>query len=194
MRDPTSASSVQSLKNSQILLSQVLHDFISLFTALSAGIDLVNNHPEEIWPLVYQSQKRLNVYIHLVRFIFSPGEGVTEEAQRILLEYGSFFSIGIRGAIKEHCKLMLGLCFWLTKQCQNRPDSLLIISDNSLVFSAPVMRSHLEEDHMLQYGGTCRGPQDSYSHYLHALAAEQQIQIRVMRGANRTEISLVSRP
>lgn len=102
-----------SLKGLQILLSQILHDLISPFSALSAGLDLPLKDRNEMESFMQEAKKRLHLQLILFRFIFSDSEGSMGEAIKIVQSYAQLSGIEVSGESQLLPKIFVLSAFWL---------------------------------------------------------------------------------
>lgn len=163
----------KSLDEIQLLFSQVLHDLISPFSSLSAGMDIVTHSQDEIWDLVNQAKHQLYIQLILSRCIFSYGEGSYAEGEKLIVQYAESLEIGIQGKMPEQIplKLCVGLAFWLIKQAKPRSDNILSWEKGNylLHLSGSGVKKNLKEEHVLQDGALTQSPQESYAMYLYRL-------------------------
>ena len=52
------------------LVAQIIHDLISPFSAVSAGIEMMPPHNDEVWSLVFRSKQQLTDLLEVFRDFF----------------------------------------------------------------------------------------------------------------------------
>lgn len=180
------------LKETQLLLAQILHDAIGSFTALSTGIDLLKSNDDEIWDLTIKSKEELSLQLILMRFIFSYGEGSVQEANELLQTYARKQKIKFQGNITQNSKLMLGLGFWLIKQNYARTSVRLSMEDQCLTLASEQIRDLREETLVLQNMKRSQSPSESYASYLAQLAQVYKKRIVLQRTPKTLVLTLFS--
>jgi len=181
-------------KEAQLLLSQVIHDLISLFTSLSAGIDYAQETKGEIWDLVKKTKEQLYAQISIFRFVFSAGEGNLEEANKVIKHFGKAFDIEVKGHIQEQPKIGLAMALWLVKQAKNRQGTSLAFDQEKLVLSSPHLFPFSDKDEVLKGTRRFQSCQESYAGYISSLVALHGKKISISRSSTEVCIGLGSGP
>lgn len=181
------------LKESQLLLAQVLHDVVSLFTSLSAGIDLVQDTQSDVWDLVKHVKGQLYVQIRLIRFLLTPGDGNKNEAFQLLLDYGNAMNIQVSGSIAQLPKIMANLGFWLMKQCRTHEGGHLHLNGLRLEITSDFVRGASREDELLQQGGYCLCAPESYAVYIFQLLQQKEVKVKLTRNPGSLFLELLPR-
>jgi hypothetical protein len=159
---------MQDISSIQYLISQILHDCISPFTSLSAGIDFIALPPGEIGSLIHLAKDQLQSCLTLYRFIFSHGEGTIKESAQLIHQYGEAFQIQIQGTVMQFPKLTAALVLWLTKQCMQRNQAIIYL-EPVLQLQGSLIKPSLSDEQVLQKGAQSVQLKDSFAHYIHQL-------------------------
>lgn len=191
-----------SLKGTQLLLSQILHDLISPFSALSAGMDLLSNHQgknNDLIGLIQVSKDQLCVRLALFRSLFGyTKSGLDNETYPLLKDYLKEMKIVLPLTIPSDIspKIIANCCFWLTKQAISKGGSLEFQAqgpyrlDISLVTTD--IRENSSEDPVLLGHELPASPQTSYAYYLWGLLRQSALQANLQRSRQRLTLSLTT--
>lgn len=185
------------MKDTQFLLSQVLHDLISPFTSLSAGLDILSETNGEIWQLIKSSRDQLYNQLILFRFIFNYTEGSCEEAKQILFTFSSYansLGIKIEGDLSSLPKITICLGLWMIKQCRPRTGGTLYL-DKSPYFLQLVSNYILpptHEENVLQNGASEQIIKESYAAYAYRLLLMYEKKASIQRTPESVSILLNS--
>jgi hypothetical protein len=183
-----------SFRETQLLLSQMLHDLISPFSSLSAGLDFAmeGKGQGEMEELIRRSKMQMKTQLMLFRLLFSYGEDVMEADLSVLHTYGKVAGIRFEGTFLGPNKVAIGLGFWMTQQVRDRSGSLLSFQGQEARLQTPALRLSSREDEILQNGLEALLPQESYASYLYHLLQEQHKQAVVKRTNGHLSVSLAS--
>ena len=185
-----------SLYKTQLLISQILHDMISPFSALSTGLDLVEGKTDDIWPLICQSRDHLYAQMVMLRFIFSYGEGSYEESLQACTLYSKSLGITLQGTPPKDSvayKLSVALGFWVMKH--HRSGSGLALLEwgepNSLIqFHSSCIKDVPKDDSILELGGAISSPQETFAAYIHILLENYHKKITLVRKQGFIKLSI----
>jgi hypothetical protein len=164
----------------QWLVSQIIHDFISHFTAISTGLDMPLHMATEIFPMLSQSRQQLNAYLNVMRFMFTQGESTDQNMGiKIVTAYGQSLGIAITGTVNENDKIMTGLTLWAMKHIHNKSQSLITLDKNSLhIQHSYVLTPNYDADVLLD-NALCSSPKDSFSAYLSRLIHQKNLSVTI---------------
>jgi len=178
-----------SIKEVQNIFAQVLHDFISHFTPLSSGMEMITSLQDPIWTLIQSSKNQIYAQINLIRFVFGPGSSTNQETQTLLKQYMEHMNVSITGSIQSHPKIVCGLSLWMTKNAYGHHPLRLCISKDSISIHADHVRQDAEkEDIILMHGSTIHNPREGYALYLFHLSCMEKIRLCVQRHSNHLTV------
>ena len=155
----------------QFLVSQILHDFISHFTAISTGLDMPLHMAKEIFPMLLHSRQQLNAYLNVMRYLFSQGNG-SDSGTDMITAYGTSLGITITGHCAHHNKIITGLTLWAIKQVQARSQTCISLTNDAIHIHSPCLKPHLCDISVLLGQANIKSPRDSLSAYLARLLAQ----------------------
>jgi len=161
----------------QGLVSQILHDFISHFTAISTGLEMPVHMAKDIFPMLTQSRQQLNAYLNLMRYLFSQGEGADQQGTQMIVAYGDTLGIIIQGHSLHNCKLITGLTLWAMKLFQGRCQTIITREDNRICMLCPALKMPTHEMNVLLNKEPCKSPRDSLSAYLSRLLHQEKLSV-----------------
>lgn len=176
-----------SLNAVQNIFAQVLHDFISHFTPLSAGMEMLTSLQDPAWHVIQESKNQMYAQINLIRFLFGPGMGTNKEAQNLTKQYMEHTNISIDGSIGCYPKITAGLALWMSKQVYGST-SRLYIDNKGLSIQSEYVRQDAAEDAALLTGQCIHSPRIGYALYLFHLTQMEKINLSVHR--NPTHLSV----
>jgi hypothetical protein len=156
----------------QFLVSQILHDFISHFTAISTGLDMPLHMAKEIFPMLLHSRQQLNAYLNVMRYLFSQGNGSDHSGTDMITAYGTSLGISITGHSDHHSKIITGLTLWAIKQVQARSQTCVSRTNNAIHIHSPCLKPDLCDISVLLGQTNIKSPRDSLSAYLARLLAQ----------------------
>lgn len=165
------------VQETQCLVSQILHDFISYFTAISTGLDMPLHMAKDIFPILIQSRQQINAYLNVMRYVFAQGEGSDQQGEQMMAAYGKTLGILITGRAKSFCKIMTGLILWATKQVHGRSETTIAYQENTLHVRSSSLKAHSYEMDVLLNLAPCKSPRDSFSAYLARLLQQQELSL-----------------
>jgi len=177
-------------KEAQLLLSQIIHDLISLFTSLSAGIDFAQDTQGEVWELVKKTKDQMYAQISLFRFVFGAGEGNLQDANKIIDHFGKAFDVEIKGTIKEYPKIWLALTLWLVKQIKIRQGSILTFETKKIILSSTHLIRSCEQDDIVKGVRRFHSCQESYAGYSACLLFMDNKALFISRSSTEVSIEL----
>ena len=178
-----------SIKEVQNIFSQVLHDFISHFTPLSSGMEMITSLQDPIWTLIQSSKNKIYAQINLIRFVFGPGSSTNQEAQTLLKKYMEHMHISITGSIQCHPKIICGLSLWLSKNAYSHHPFRLHINEESISIHADHVRQDAKkEDIILMNGSAIDNPGEGYALYLFHLLRMEKIRLCAQRNTNHLTV------
>ena len=177
-------------KEAQLLLSQIIHDVISLFISLSAGIDFAQDTQGDAWDLVKKTKDQMYAQISLFRFVFGSGEGNLQDANKIIDHFGKAFGIDIKGTIKESPKIWLALTLWLVKQIKSRQGALLTFDAKKVILSSAHFISSVDQDEVLKGMRRFHSCQESYAAYSACLLFTSHKALFISRSSTEVSIEL----
>ncbi len=155
----------------QFLVSQILHDFISHFTAISTGLDMPLHMAKEIFPMLVHSRQQLNAYLNVMRYLFSQGNG-SDNGTDMIAAYGSSLGITITGHSMHHNKIITGLTLWAIKQVQARSQTSISRTNDAIHIHSPCLKPDLCDVSVLLGETNIKSPRDSLSAYLARLLVQ----------------------
>ena len=161
----------------QFLVSQILHDFISHFTAISTGLDMPLHMAKEIFPMLLHSRQQLNAYLNVMRYLFSQGNGSDHSGTDMITAYGTSLGITITGHGEHHNKIITGLTLWAIKQVQARSQTRISRTNNTIHIDSPCLKPHLCDVTVLLGQTNIKSPRDSLSAYLARLLAQSELSL-----------------
>ncbi|MBM3631633.1 MAG: hypothetical protein FJX00_01410 [Alphaproteobacteria bacterium] len=158
----------------QFLVSQILHDFISHFTAISTGLDMPLHMAKEIFPMLLHSRQQLNAYLNIMRYLFSQGNGSDHSGTDMITAYGASLGITVTGHGEHHNKIITG---WAIKQVQARSQARISRTNNTIHIDSPCLKPHLCDVTVLLGQTNIKSPRDSLSAYLARLLAQSELSL-----------------
>jgi hypothetical protein len=187
------------LKAAQALVSQILHDLISPYSALSTGLDIVSDHKGDLWKMMLLSKDQMGVLLSLFRAIFATGDLPVSETQRLLNQWMED-RFQLQNPIPDQMlilypKVVLGLILWLTQQSVTRKGTLDIKMTSQTVvflFHSAGFRQEPVQDLILQTGCQEPVPQQSYAYFVYLLLKEQNLKVQVRRQEKSLEVHIMS--
>lgn len=163
----------------QWLVSQILHDFISHFTAISTGLDLPIHMATEIFPILLQSRQQINAYLNVMRFLFSQGDGQDLQGPEKIIDYGNTMGVSINIGFPTHHKIMTGLTLWAIKRIFVRNQTDIRWEDRLLYVRSPSLAMQVPEIQVLLGHTQCHNVKDSFSAYLARLIHQKKMFLEV---------------
>lgn len=173
----TTAYKDASIQEVQFLVSQILHDFISHFTAISTGLDMPLHMAKEIFPMLLLSRQQLNAYLNVMRYLFSQGDGSDQTSTDMVTAYGDSLGITITGQAEKNHKIITGLTLWAIKQVQARSQTHISRTNYSIHIHSHSLKPELCDVTVLLGTNTIKGPRDSLSAYLARLLAQSDLSL-----------------
>ena len=186
------------LRAAQALVSQILHDLISPYSALSTGLDIVSDHKGELWKMMILSKNQMGVLLSLFRAIFATGDLPISETQRLLDQWLED-RFQLQNPVPDQMlglypKVVLGIIFWLTQQSMVRKGSLGIrMTSLAVIFSLQSggIKQDTNQDLILEEGCAEPVPQQSYSYFIYLLLKDQDLRVRVYRKETILEVHVL---
>jgi hypothetical protein len=177
----TSASLPQesSVGETQLLVSQILHDFISHFTAISTGLDMPLHMAKEIFPMLLQSRQQLNAYLNVMRFLFAQGDGDDQQGPEMVAQYANSMGVSITVQAQPEAKIMTGLTLWVIKHLFARNQTNITWGNRTLHVRSAALQMHTPEWEVLLGNAPCKSPRDSFSAYLARLLNQKNITLEL---------------
>lgn len=177
-------------KTQQCLVSQVLHDVISGFTAVAAGIDF--GPQGDLWDMVVSAKTQLHHLLCLLRFAFSTSEGTAQDAHAVLSGYAVAHDITLHGQVHtDSIKLTLAAALWMGKHRHPGRPTDLILAPHGITgcgaFFAPSDRTAT----LLSCPAPARSPQESYACYLADLAQRAGYRIQWTWQDHRMDVTWI---
>jgi hypothetical protein len=161
----------------QFLVSQILHDFISHFTAISTGLDMPLHMAKEIFPMLLHSRQQLNAYLNVMRYLFSQGNGADHSGTDMMTAYGASLGITITGHSDRHNKIITGLTLWAIKQVQARSQTCISRTHHAIHIHSPCLKPNVFDVSILLGQTNIKSPRDSFSAYLARLLVQSEISL-----------------
>jgi hypothetical protein len=174
------------------LMAQVVHDLISAFTSLSAGLDL--GPDPQLWPLVNSARNQLQALLCLMRFLFGSSDGQAQEAQELLNGYAKGMKVALTGVLHSPTRLHVGLGFWLLRQVRPTQQGTLVLGAQGMTLYGNGLRLGQEDLPVLQTGLSAQSPRSSYAYYLAFLAQEAGLSICVQEAQDRIDLVVAPSP
>jgi hypothetical protein len=186
------------LRAAQALVSQILHDLISPYSALSTGLDIVSDHKGELWKMMILSKNQMGVLLSLFRAIFATGDLPISETQRLLNQWLED-RFQLQNPVPDQMlalypKVVLGIIFWLTQQSMVRKGSLGIrMTPRAVIFSLQSVgiKQDASQDLILEEGCAEPVPQQSYAYFIYLLLKDQDLRVRVYRKETILEVHVL---
>ena len=168
-----------SIEETQLLVSQILHDFISHFTAISTGLDMPLHMAKEIFPMLLHSRQQLNAYLNLMRFLFAQGDGDAQQGLDMVTMYGKSLGISIAGQAQPQSKIMAGLTLWAIKHLFIRNQSDITWGQSMVHIRGTPLSIQTAEWGVLLGQSLCKTPRDSLSAYLAQLLYQKNMMLEI---------------
>jgi hypothetical protein len=186
-----------SLKEVELFLSQVLHDLISPFSALSAGVDLLMDIPEqeELISLLHCSKQQLSARLSFFRALFGYG-GQDSETLRLLESHLSEQQVTYDWTQTPMTKALMALCFWASKQLASKTGHVTVrcIEEEYVIEISDVRLRHVtSEDAILLGEALPTSPRDTYAFFTKMLLMAEDRQLSLYRSSDSLKLSLKKR-
>ena len=161
----------------QFLVSQILHDFISQFTAISTGLDMPLHMAKEIFPMLLHSRQQLNSYLNVMRYLFSQGDGADKQSTDMITTYGQSLGITITGHADRNSKIITGLTLWAIKQVQARSQTTIVRTYDRIHIRSNSLQPKRCDVSVLLGEDSIKSPRDSLSGYLVRLLTQSHLSL-----------------
>lgn len=163
----------------QYLVSQILHDFISHFTAISTGLDMPVHMAPEIFPMLLQSRQQLNAYLNVLRYMFSQGDGSDRQGTDMITAYGHTLGIVILGHSSSHRKIITGLTLWAMKQVHGKSNTTITRQEKSIHMQSLALKTQGLDTRVLFGQEPCTNPRDSFAAYVARLVEQEGVGLSI---------------
>ncbi|PPE03811.1 hypothetical protein [Holospora curviuscula] len=181
------------------LVAQIIHDLISPFSAISAGIEMTPSPGDEVWPLILRSKQQLAELLEIFRDFFG-SEALSVHQTKMLLKRmfrDRFTCVMPSDALIEvYPRIGLGICFWLVRQAISKKGSIEIHNTpKHIIFSLTntTVLPTCHQDLVLMQGHHPNSGTEYYAYFVYTLLQEAYLQIHIARSTQGLVLHLKSR-
>jgi hypothetical protein len=176
----------------QMLCSQLLHDLISPFSAISTGVDLLCEQSiddKDLIQMIHSSKNQLQERLLLFRIIFGYGNQ-DHEVINVFKDYLKEINVKHEIHVLPHCcpKFLITAGFWLTKQISYKQGLLEVHQSETaleLTISQATLRDNKTEDEIVMGSRTVSSPRETYASYLRQMIESKKLQLEIQRSENK---------
>lgn len=178
------------------LVAQMMHDLISPFSAISAGIEMTPQPGDEIWQLITRSKCQLTGLLEVFRDLFGSSKLSFVETEILLkhiLTDRFSFSMSSNALIEVYPRIALGLCFWLVRQAISKRGSIVVNNTSEyveFVLSGTNILPSSKQDTVLMRGETATSGAEFYAYFLYQLLQEAILQVKIVRSVQNITVRL----
>ncbi|ETZ06858.1 hypothetical protein P618_200970 [Holospora obtusa F1] len=169
------------------LIAQMMHDLISPFSAISAGIEMMPPPGDEVWTLIFRSKQQLIELLEIFRDFFGSQSPSVSDAKILLKRIFKdqfICNMPSDALIEVYPRITFGLCFWLVKQAVSKKGTIEIRNTpQHIVFSLTqtVILPNCKQDIILMQGKPATSGAEFYAYFVYQLLKEAFLQVHVIR-------------
>ncbi|GAJ45776.1 hypothetical protein HE1_00085 [Holospora elegans E1] len=181
------------------LVAQMMHDLISPFSAISAGIEMTPSPGDEVWALIFRSKQQLTELLEIFRDFFGSETPSIADAKLLLKRIfkDKFTCVMPSDALIEvYPRITLGLCFWLVKQAVSKKGAIEIHNTpQHIIFSLAetTILPSCRQDLILMQGKPATSGVEYYAYFVYQLLKEAYLQVHVIRSNQGIVLHLKSK-